>query len=68
MRNVWESCVGKIHPGEKWFVKLPNASTLTSCEITGVTEFTVEFLRLDSYSRLASRYKTSDIEFVERYA
>jgi len=48
--------------GETWYVRLNNAVSLATVVISDVSVSTVEFR--ERYSR--SRYKHSDVEFVER--
>ena len=48
--------------GEEWYIRLPHAHALVKAIVADVTEHTVE-LYLTTIS--ASRYKISDIEFVE---
>jgi hypothetical protein len=53
-----------LKKGEKWYVRLPNGSTLV--DVT-VQDFTVETVLLKEHRKWACpvRYKRDDIEFVE---
>lgn len=58
----------QLNVGEQWYVKLPNATALVEVEIIEVTNQSVVLKQIKEISYLApkSRYKKSDIEFVEK--
>ncbi len=59
----------EVKKGEYWYLKLPSGTSLVQREIVEVTELTVLLKDPDKpYSAYnKSRYKISDIEFVETY-
>ena len=58
----------ELNVGECWYIKFPNATALVEVEIIDVTKQTVVLKQIREISYLApeSRYKKSDIEFVEK--
>ncbi len=53
--------------GESWYVMLKGASTLSAFKVTDVTRLTVALDSGNTSYPSGTRYKRSDVEFVEKY-
>lgn len=55
-----------VEKGDRWYLRLPGGTSLIHAAILSRTSMTVSFKRVDENFSLESRYKISDIEFVEK--
>lgn len=55
----------ELKKDDKWYIKLPGGPTVVEIKITDVTDKTVEFKLVHSYSTPA-RYIKTDTQFVEK--
>lgn len=53
------------HPGETWYIRMPNSTILSTCLVEEVTLLTV-LVSVSGTHYLKYRYKICDIEFVEK--
>ena len=51
--------------GQTWFILFSNASAVTRIEILDITEKTILLKTVDNSFSKPTRYKISDIEFIE---
>jgi len=56
----------ELYIGEIWYVKLPNSITLETIEILEITAKTVRVNDNEFLHGIYGRFKTSDIEFIEK--